>query len=116
MNLCRAIAAHTPPEYASVSWRSGHTVIVGRRDTEWTEFLWCTDASGQAAWVPGQLLSRDSVAATLIRDYDSRELRIVVGEQLEALEAMASWAWCRNRLGELGWVPQRCLHYTGANE
>lgn len=116
MTLYRVIAAHTPPEYPPILWRSGHAVSVGRRDDEWTEFLWCTDGSGQSAWVPESFLSRDGATAGLGHDYDSRELRVQVGEQLEALDAVGGWVWCRNRLGEFGWVPLRCLHYIGVNE
>jgi len=116
MELCQAVATHTPPEYPPVSWRSGHAVSVGRRDDEWTEFLWCTDASGQSAWVPESYLRHSREMAALNRNYDSRELRVSAGEHLQAFESAGGWVWCRNRQGEFGWVPLRCLHYIGVNE
>lgn len=116
MSEVRATLPHSPPDYPSVVWRCGHRVSVGQRDTEWPQFLWCTDTSGQSAWVPETFLDCDGAAAVLGHDYDSRELQVQVGEQLEALDAVGGWAWCRNRLGEFGWVPLRCLHYIGVNE
>lgn len=40
-----------------------------------------------------------------LRDYDSFELSVDIGEILTIKEAAASWAWVENPDGEEGWVP-----------
>jgi len=37
--------------------RAGDPVTVGRRDTTWPEYVWCTGPDGRSGWVPAECLA-----------------------------------------------------------
>lgn len=106
------ILSHSPPDYPAVSWRRGQELKVGKRDTEWTGFLWCQDDSEHSGWVPESFLELDGMTAVLKRDYETTELTASPGEAVDVVESVADWHWCRNSHGELGWIPARCIVYS----
>jgi hypothetical protein len=109
------IQGHSPPDYPAVSWKRGQKLKVGRRDTEWTEFLWCQDDFGQSGWAPEPFLEMDGMTAVLKRDYETTELTVSPGDFVDVVESVAEWHWCRNSAGDLGWIPARCLVYSDAS-
>jgi len=89
---------------------AGDTVVVGRRDEEWPDFVWCDASTGRSGWVPAAFLDTPNAAeATAIRAYSARELTVAAGEQVEVLESAAGWSWCRTATSTAGWVPDRVL-------
>ena len=120
--VTRAHAASSPD---ANRLRAGDRMIVGRRDTTWPEYVWCTAPDGREGWVPESLLrsaeapgpaaafGADGAApqpdagrvALALRDYDARELTVAAGVRLEAFEEAGGWLWCRTKEGEYGWVP-----------
>ena len=87
----------------------GATVQVGRRDEEWPEFLWATDAGGRSGWVHQRWLDGERGPATALRDYSARELDAAAGEPVRLLEEAGGWWWCENLQGAQGWLPARDL-------
>ncbi len=89
-----------------IQFRCGEPVEIGRRDTRWSSWLWCTTATGVGAWVPEQLLkSSDQTRAVVTTDYNSIELTVTPGELVTGTQVLAGWIWCRNAHNDEGWVP-----------
>ena len=102
-----ATAEHQIPERAPIRLTIGDAVVVGDRDTEWPEFVFVTVSKG-SGWVPARYLSADRGAATVDEPYDTTELAVAAGEQVEVIarDDASGWWWCRNDGGHEGWVPR----------
>jgi hypothetical protein len=88
----------------------GERVSVGRRDTEWTDFLWCRSSTGLAGWIPASILEPDGRGRALVLSaYDARELTVGEGDRVRTIASLAEWTWCEAADGRTGWVPDRCL-------
>ena len=87
----------SPPQF-----KAGARVIMERRDNRW-----CSDLDGRSAWIPEQILSLDiNNRAILKTDYDSAELTVEIGETVIGNRILDGWIWCRNNVGNEGWVPK----------
>jgi len=103
------VSAVTDP----VRFHMGETVSVGRRDQQWTAYVWGTDQRGRAGWVPEEYLQMTGPhEATALRDYDATELTVGHGERLEVVEESGGWLRCRTAAGLVGWVPSDHLEAT----
>ena len=105
----KAIKQHAPPERENIILEVGDIVQVGDEDTSnpnWIDWVWCiSEKHGTCGWVPKQILNSDNTSATVIQNYSSNELRVSTNEELEILSKLNGWSWCKNKSGELGWVP-----------
>ena len=67
--------------------RKGESIVVGHRNQQYPEFVWCAAEDGHARLgaraVPPDGHGPEAVA---LRDYDAAQLTVVAGELLEALE------------------------------
>jgi hypothetical protein len=94
----------------NISIREGDAIVVGHRNQQFPEFVWCAVEDGHHGWVPEVFLHMDGPReATALRDYDAAQLTVVKGELVEALEQVGVWVRCRNAAGAQGWVPEHCL-------
>jgi len=77
------------------------------RVTEWSGWLWCTNTSGTSAWVPEAYLSKlpESGKYKAIRNYNSLELSVEIGQEVTILLEEASWGWVRTNDDIEGWIP-----------
>ena len=109
MRAC-AVADHRIPERAPLQVAAGERVMVGERDTEWPAFVFVTSPQGEG-WVPARHLAGDSGNVTVLTAYDTTELPVDVGDEVDVLERddLSGWWWCRNEAGEAGWVPVSVL-------
>jgi hypothetical protein len=106
----RVVAAWEPPDREVLVVRAGDTVAVGRRDSEWPEFLWCENEHGVGAWVPQQYLESFDVPTTrLTDDYSATELAVEPGDLVEATRSAGGRRWCIHRDGTEGWLPEKVL-------
>ena len=105
----RVTEAHRPEPGARLSVRAGDLLAFERRETEWPGWIWCTDSAGRQAWVPERWVEIKGAQCRMRRAYDSRELSVRPGDQVEVLETESGWARVRTRPDEVGWVPLRCL-------
>ncbi len=105
-----ARSEHAIPDRGPIQLEVGERVAVGERDTEWPAFVFVTAAQG-SGWVPERNLARDGVAAVVIEAYDTTELPVPVGGQVEVLreDQLSGWFWCRASDGREGWVPTRAF-------
>ena len=102
----RVIESHVSSPQSPVKFQVGDILGVGHRDRQWTMYVWVTDQSGHAGWVPDTYLEMtDPREAVATRDYDATELTIVKDETVEVLEEAGGWTHCRNAHGVDGWVP-----------
>jgi hypothetical protein len=74
-------------------------------DNEWPGWIWCVDKEGLGSWVPEEYLRVTGNIATALEEYDAKELTVAVGDKLIIFREMAGWFWCRDALGQYGWVP-----------
>jgi SH3-like domain-containing protein len=102
----RVVAPYVSSTSTPVRFAKGQVVGVGRRDQQWTSYVWGTDPAGHGGWVPDAYLRmtgpREAVA---LRDYDATELTVAEGEVLEVLDEAGGWLLCRTAAGPTGWVP-----------
>jgi len=94
----------------NIRFRAGDGLVVGHRNQQFPEFVWCASEDGHAGWVPEARLQMIGPAeAIATSDYDAAQLTVVKGELLDMLERTASWRRCRNGSGAEGWVPAAIL-------
>ena len=111
----RVVTSRARDHVENIRIRQGESIVVGHRNQQYPEFLWCAAEDGHAGWVPEQFLHMDTdKEATALRDYDAAQLTVVKGETLEALEHVGVWIRCRNAAGAEGWVPESCLEAVEA--
>ncbi|WP_053959392.1 hypothetical protein [Sulfobacillus thermosulfidooxidans] len=102
----RVVREHSRSDVKGLRLYSGEMVSVGRRDTDWSSWLWCTTESGQGAWVPEQFLHVwDDNRAVVTTDYDSTELTVSPGDLVTGTQIVGGWVWSKNSQSEEGWVP-----------
>ncbi|TQV82100.1 SH3 domain-containing protein [Denitrobaculum tricleocarpae] len=91
----------------ALSVRAGETVTLGAKDADWPEWIWCRNSEGLGGWLPASSLSSqtEGEAAKLLTDFDTIELTVKEGEELEGVEERGGWIWCRSHIGMEGWVP-----------
>jgi hypothetical protein len=75
------------------------------RHTDIKGWVWCTAGDGRSGWTPKAWLVQRGEAWRIDRDYDSTELTIEVGEELEVTTEESGFLWVTNTRGESGWVP-----------
>jgi len=86
---------------------AGITLTPVEKESEWPGWVWCVHESGVECWVPKDYLDHQGRTAVLEKDYNARELNVVVGQQVSIIESVAGWYWCLDQAGEEGWVPQK---------
>ena len=88
---------------------AGQMVTVGRRDSDWPDFLWCQDAEDREGWLPEAILAIEGASARAVEDYDAIELSVSTGDVVEGQRVLAGWIWCRDTAGDEGWLPELLL-------
>jgi hypothetical protein len=102
----RVVKPHVTSDPDPVRFKTGEVLNVGHHDKQWTTYVWCTDQSGHAGWVPDFYLEvTGQNEAVALRDYDATELTVSKGELLEALDEAGGWVRCRTEDGLEGWLP-----------
>ncbi len=84
---------------------AGARLTFERRESEWEGWLWCTDPSGNRAWVPESWLRLDEGTCVLQRDYAAQELSVAEGELITADFVESGWLFGTKEDGRQGWVP-----------
>ena len=83
----RVVTSRVRDHVENIRIRQGESIVVGHRNQQYPQFLWCAAEDGHAGWVPEEFLHMDTDReATALRDYDASQLTVVKGELLEALE------------------------------
>jgi len=100
----------TREQIQEIRMRAGDSVAVGHRNQQHPAFVWCATEDGHHGWVPEDYLSMTGAhSAVARRDYDSTHLTAGEAEELEVLERVDDYIFCRNETGVEGWVPVACV-------
>lgn len=86
--------------------KSGEEVTIGDKKSEWIGWLWCKDRNGRAGWVPESYIEKRGNIGKLLFEYDATELTVEEGEELHIIDEECEWVRCRDRKGDLGWLPK----------
>ena len=101
----RVIEPYDSPFPDPLEVEAGTRLRFERRESEWEGWLWCTDSSGRAGWVPETWLTLDEEFCILQRDYIASELSVTTGELITADFVESGWVFGSTLNGEQGWVP-----------
>lgn len=102
---CRVSLAYEAAYPDPLIVKKGEMLAVGRSDTQWPGWVWCTKESGQSGWLPASYLDRTADRGIARRDYEATELTASVGEELMVHYEESGWLWASNRHGQSGWLP-----------
>ncbi len=110
IGLVVARSSHEIPDRAPIRLEVGDSVEIGTRNAEWPVFVFVTTTDG-SGWVPERHLERQGTTGTVIEPYDTTELPVDAGEELEIVrpDSLSGWLWCRAKSGREGWVPERSV-------
>jgi hypothetical protein len=103
------IGSHRPESSDFLSACVGDELSLGKKETTYPGWIWCTDHRGAQAWVPKAYVSIEGARCFMTRDYVSRELELEVGDKVELLEMESGWAWVLDGSNVNGWIPMECL-------
>src|SRR5665647_1267454 len=84
----RVVRSHITSVPDPVRFVAGDVLGVGHHDQQRRSYVWCTDESGHAGWVPAFYL----------------EMTVGPGELLDVLEEAGGRLRCRTSSGHEGWV------------
>jgi len=98
-------SAYPDPFFA----RKGDRLTIGKKDSPWPGWLWCTTTGGESRWLPKSYLEIKGEIGTVLYDYSAVELTVRVGEQLTIIKEAEGWYWCTNSRDLTGWVPGECV-------
>jgi SH3-like domain-containing protein len=107
MRRCRVKSVHKSQFCEALIADPGDAVQVGKGDDEYPGWVWCTDSNGISAWVPENFLKMSGNGGIMLRDYNSLELNVEIGEILEVIDQESGWLLCINSDGSIGWVPAK---------
>jgi hypothetical protein len=112
----RVTASRVSDHIDDVRLRAGDSIVVGHRNQQYPEFVWCATEDGHHGWAPEEFLEMTGPGtAVALRDYAAAHLTVSRGEILEALEQVGSWIFCRNASGRSGWVRVDALEPAAAS-
>jgi hypothetical protein len=110
MKRARMLRDYRTQYHDPIGFIAGEVLVLGRRDTEWPEFIWATDPRGRSGWTPMSVIDMHASPVVARSDYSARELDAAEGETLELLRETGGWWWSQNSAGDQGWVPERDMH------
>ena len=105
----RAVKSHRPEEGEPLEVSRGDRLEFERRPTGWEGWLWCTNADGDAGWVPEAWVRIEGETCVSTKDYSSSELAVDAGTEVLVGLMESGWAWACTSKGQVGWVPFECL-------
>ena len=103
------IKAHIPEPAQTISPSRGDLLACESRPTVYPGWIWCTDQEGNQAWAPEAYLAKEGNSCRFLRDYNSSELEIEAGAEVEVVERTSGWALIRETKTRQGWIPLDCL-------
>jgi hypothetical protein len=112
----RVTASRARDHIENIRFKLGDELVVGHRNQQFPEFVWCATEDGHAGWVPeARIRTTGRGEAIATSDYDAAQLTVVKDEILDVLEHTESWWRCRNASGVEGWVPATILSAAPAD-
>ena len=106
---CRIRKPHQPSFDYHVLLQQGETVEYERKPCDSPGWLWCIPANKRPCWVPEAWLQIQGNRGVVLKSYNSRELKVTLGEEVEIEFQESGWAWVTNSIKEGGWIPAECI-------
>jgi hypothetical protein len=100
---------HQPSFDYHVLLKQGETVEYERRPSDSPGWIWCIPFNKKPCWVPETWLQIQGNHGVVLKYYDSRELNVMQGEEVEIEIQESGWAWVTNSKKERGWIPADCI-------
>ena len=103
------IEDYATPYPNPITFDAGEIVQIGKRDDEYTGWIWAKTKAGLEGWAPEQYLmvNYNSAEAKTTKAYSAKELTIHVGEILKVHTELNEWYWVSNSADESGWIPAK---------
>jgi len=110
MRKARVISGWSASYPDPIQLKAGTRLRLDGRSDNWDGhiWVWAQAPDGREGWVPDCLLTATQ-PVTAKDDYSAHELSCVEGQVLIVERQQHGWAFCRNDLGQNGWVPLRNL-------
>jgi len=105
------IKPHRPSFHYHVILQAGEIVKYERRINDPAGWIWCTPARKNPCWVPEAWLEIHRRHAVLLKPYNSLELKVERGEEIEIEFEQSGWAWVTNSEKVSGWIPLECINF-----
>jgi hypothetical protein len=106
----RVLTPRARDHIENIRFETGANLVVGRRNLQYSEFVWCATEDGHAGWVPEMRFRMTGPGeAVATSAHDAAQLTVVKDEILDVVERTSSWWLCRNAAGVEGWVPVTIL-------
>lgn len=116
MTLGRIIRDYQAQYANPIRFAAGDLVVIGKRDEEWTDFIWATTPDGNSGWAPNDWLKPlGDGRAQALEDYSARELDVALDDVVVILREYGGWYWVANGDEHLGWVPGSCVRIEDDN-
>jgi hypothetical protein len=112
-SICRVIAAYQSAHPDPLVIRVGEKLTVGKKESEWSGWVWCAKQNGKGGWVPEKYVELKGDICVARLDYDATELSVDIGDELIMGYEESGWIWCTNQHGQYGWVPADHLEILG---
>jgi hypothetical protein len=118
-------APHTPESTDDILLSVGDRVqikVVSTEKQHWMGRIFCTMPDGRTCWTSHRFFEKiddqagdnffketESSQGTIKHQFNSRELKVELGDSLEGFGTSSKGWWCANTRGESGWVPIDCV-------
>ena len=114
-NRARVIKSHQSDVLTPFQTKMGDIVIGKEKPTQWEGWLYCKNKEGIYGWVPKAFITPVKTSTEefrFIRDYNSYELSVSIGENVTIHEIESGWAIIEKENGMIGWIPLENLDVT----
>lgn len=105
LKIRKVTKAYTSAYPDPIKVKTGETLKVGDKKSDWPGWTWCTNQNGKSGWLPDSYIKKSGSNCTVLCDYEATELTVETGETLIAEKEVNDWLWCRNKEGMEGWIP-----------
>ncbi|MFW9941846.1 MAG: SH3 domain-containing protein [Candidatus Thorarchaeota archaeon] len=102
---CKVSVEYKSPYTDSIEFRKGERVQIGKKDSEWSGWIWCMNKDGKERWVPNNYIDIQGNSGKMLQNYEATELEVSIGENLKIEKEESGWIWVVNDEGKKGWIP-----------
>jgi len=112
LKYCNVISDYKSPYTEPLKIRKGESLQIGKKESEWSGWVWCMNKDGMERWVPRNYLEINGSSSIMLQDYEATELTVFIGEELVIEKEESGWGWVYNKEGKKGWIPLENIKIT----
>jgi hypothetical protein len=107
------VTSHESTYSDPIQFSKGDILVLGKRDTEYSGWIWVTTPDQKEGWAPESQIKRiSSNSGTALAEYTARELDTKIGDLVMCTHELHGWLWIEKDNGESGWVPKETVAAT----